>query len=149
MCTADCLLVILAMLFPPLPVWVKRGLCSADSLINIALCMLGVFPGIIHAWYIIYTTPDAYEIGSGYRNIANEDPERDGNVSYYYVNVPPPQRRSSTTSGDAYAGRNYGTTGPARQAPAANSNDDAGPSSGEVPPTYNEAVRGDNKVQTK
>ena len=31
-------------------VWVKRGICSCDSIINIALCMLGYLPGLIHAW---------------------------------------------------------------------------------------------------
>jgi hypothetical protein len=31
-------------------VWVKRGICSADSFINIALCCLGYLPGLIHAW---------------------------------------------------------------------------------------------------
>ncbi|KAK0444540.1 uncharacterized protein EV420DRAFT_1277488 [Desarmillaria tabescens] len=30
----------------------ERG-CSADFWINIALCVLGWIPGIIHAWYII------------------------------------------------------------------------------------------------
>lgn len=34
-------------------VWVKRGICSADSLINIALCCLGYLPGLFHAWVII------------------------------------------------------------------------------------------------
>lgn len=38
MCGSDIFLGILAILFPPLAVWVKRGICSADSLINIALC---------------------------------------------------------------------------------------------------------------
>lgn len=31
-------------------VWIKRGICSADSLINIALCCLGYLPGLLHAW---------------------------------------------------------------------------------------------------
>lgn len=38
MCGSDILLGLLAILFPPLAVWVKRGICSADSLINILLC---------------------------------------------------------------------------------------------------------------
>lgn len=53
----DCLLVILAVFFPPLPVCIKRGFCSCDFLINICLCTLGWLPGTIHAWYIIATTP--------------------------------------------------------------------------------------------
>lgn len=38
MCGTDVFLGILAIIFPPIAVWVKRGLCSADSLINLALC---------------------------------------------------------------------------------------------------------------
>ena len=33
----DVLLGIVAVFVPPLPVWIKRGLCTADSFINIAL----------------------------------------------------------------------------------------------------------------
>ncbi|KAJ6258973.1 LOW QUALITY PROTEIN: hypothetical protein Dda_5868 [Drechslerella dactyloides] len=40
--------------------WVKRGVCSADSVINIALCCLGYVPGLLHAWYIIAKYPDPY-----------------------------------------------------------------------------------------
>ncbi|RKU47188.1 hypothetical protein DL546_007816 [Coniochaeta pulveracea] len=58
MCSPDIFLGLLAMLFPPLPVWVKRGICSADSLINILLCTLGYIPGLIHAWYIIAKFPE-------------------------------------------------------------------------------------------
>lgn len=54
---SDFFLVILAIFFPPLPVWFRRGLCSADSFINIALCCLGFVPGLIHSWYIIARYP--------------------------------------------------------------------------------------------
>ncbi|KAK9462419.1 uncharacterized protein V1516DRAFT_153409 [Lipomyces oligophaga] len=57
-CSVDVLLVLIAIVFPPFPVWVKRGICSADSLINIALCMLGFFPGLLHSWYIISRYPE-------------------------------------------------------------------------------------------
>ncbi|KAL9081432.1 MAG: hypothetical protein Q9159_007314 [Coniocarpon cinnabarinum] len=145
MCSADCLLVLIAIIFPPLPVWIKRGLCSADSVINIALCVLGFLPGLIHAWYIISVTPDDYE----YRQVAQEDVERDGNVSYYYVTGPhavPPAQQGAHQSDQP----NYGTTGPAQpvntqsegQQGSAGGNDD-------VPPSYNDAVKGDNKIQTK
>ncbi|KAF3908831.1 hypothetical protein ABW21_db0209835 [Orbilia brochopaga] len=60
MCSADCFLAILAVLFPPVAVWVKRGVCSADSVINIALLCLGYVPGLLHAWYIIAKYPDPY-----------------------------------------------------------------------------------------
>ncbi|KAG7804073.1 hypothetical protein KL944_000942 [Ogataea haglerorum] len=52
------MLVFVAVIFPPLPVCIKRGLCSADMLINIALCLLGYVPGLIHSWYIILKNPD-------------------------------------------------------------------------------------------
>ncbi|PMB73697.1 Plasma membrane proteolipid 3 [Beauveria bassiana] len=67
MCSADIFLGVLAILFPPLPVWVKRGICSADSLINILLCLLGFIPGMLHAWYIIAKFPEPpYEYENGF-----------------------------------------------------------------------------------
>ncbi|CUM67781.1 uncharacterized protein PRCAT00005486001 [Priceomyces carsonii] len=56
-CLSDIILVVISVLFPPLPVWIRRGLCSCDSLINILLCFLGYFPGLIHSWYIIAKYP--------------------------------------------------------------------------------------------
>lgn len=56
-CLSDICLIIISVLFPPLPVWIRRGICSADSLINILLCVLGYFPGLIHSWYIIAKYP--------------------------------------------------------------------------------------------
>lgn len=56
----DCILAILAFICPPIPVAIKRGLCSADFFINIALCLLGWVPGLIHAWYIILTNPQEF-----------------------------------------------------------------------------------------
>lgn len=52
--SADVFLVLLAILFPPLPVWIKRGICSADSLINIALCMLGFIPGLLVRFFLFH-----------------------------------------------------------------------------------------------
>lgn len=56
-CCCDCILVLLAVIFPPLPVMIKSGICSCDLLINICLCLLGWLPGMIHAWYIILAAP--------------------------------------------------------------------------------------------
>ncbi|GBL51897.1 hypothetical protein ACI3LY_005436 [Candidozyma auris] len=56
-CLSDILLVVISVLFPPLPVWIRRGVCSSDSLINICLCILGYLPGLIHSWYIIAKYP--------------------------------------------------------------------------------------------
>ncbi|KAF2739093.1 hypothetical protein EJ04DRAFT_509239 [Polyplosphaeria fusca] len=79
MCGTDCFLMLLSVLFPPIGVWVKRGICSADSVINIALCVLGVLPGLLHSWYIILKYPESYP----YEPVP--DGERDGHVTYYYV----------------------------------------------------------------
>ncbi|ODV66445.1 UPF0057-domain-containing protein [Hyphopichia burtonii NRRL Y-1933] len=56
-CLSDICLIIVSVLFPPLPVWIRRGICSCDSLINLLLCFLGYFPGLIHSWYIIAKYP--------------------------------------------------------------------------------------------
>ncbi|KAJ6571635.1 hypothetical protein B0H19DRAFT_1255593 [Mycena capillaripes] len=45
-------LYLLAILLPPVSVFMKRGLL-ADFWINICLTILGWIPGVIHAWYII------------------------------------------------------------------------------------------------
>ncbi|KAL8298053.1 hypothetical protein RB597_006997 [Gaeumannomyces tritici] len=50
--TSDVLLYLLAILVPPVPVFLARG-CGADFLINIGLTILGWIPGTIHAWWII------------------------------------------------------------------------------------------------
>lgn len=66
-CLSDICLIILSVLFPPLPVWIRRGLCSCDSLINILLCILGYFPGLIHSWYIIAKYPPySYDVKAVY-----------------------------------------------------------------------------------
>lgn len=72
-CLSDLCLIIISVLFPPLPVWIRRGICSADSLINILLCILGYFPGLIHSWYIIakyppYTTTSHSKVYYIYQN---------------------------------------------------------------------------------
>lgn len=61
-CCCDCLLIIIAVFFPPLPVCIKKGLCSCDFLINICLCLLGWIPGMLHAWYIILNNPDQNKV---------------------------------------------------------------------------------------
>lgn len=55
--TSDLLLAMLAFFIPPFSVFVKRGF-NLDLLINIILTMLGAFPGILHAWYLILKYPD-------------------------------------------------------------------------------------------
>ncbi|KAK9383098.1 uncharacterized protein V2V93DRAFT_120636 [Kockiozyma suomiensis] len=160
--SADVFLVLLAILFPPLPVWIKRGICSADSLINIALCMLGFIPGLLHSWYIIARFPEEPFFDPNDLE-AQEFVRHNGhnpNVVYTrteFVYSPIPQT-------DGAAIRPAGSPAPAapqESAPVPSTapslvqqdplSDIAGPSSNEaVPPPYQEyegmAVK-DNKIQ--
>ncbi|RDA94021.1 hypothetical protein CP533_5043 [Ophiocordyceps camponoti-saundersi (nom. inval.)] len=147
MCSSDIFLGFLAILFPPLPVWVKCGICSADSLINILLCVLGFIPGLLHAWYIIAKFPDRSCDGMAHEHEA-------GRVTYVYVQ-PPDDGRQPRPHGNM----NYGTQNAARPqhksgsreehgvAAAGSSSNDNGPRG--VPPSYAEVVAGDHKIQTR
>ncbi|KAI4870113.1 hypothetical protein F4820DRAFT_405118 [Hypoxylon rubiginosum] len=148
MCTADLFLGLLAILFPPLPVWVKCGLCSADSIINILLCMLGYIPGLLHAWYIISKFPETYE----YEAVPPDD-ER-GHV-YVFVQQPEREPQPQPKPSNAPPSHpNYGGTSNGNSNNHAASSSSAGPANGHdeggaaAPPTYAEAVKGDNKIQT-
>ncbi|KAI9836626.1 MAG: hypothetical protein M1819_001260 [Sarea resinae] len=123
MCTPDLFLFLLAVLFPPLPVWIKLGICSGASLLNLLLCCLGYLPGLLHAWYIISLHPDP-----GYEAVA-QDPERGGGGGGE-------ERRERRMD--------YGTTVAGNSAGSAADGNRAG---GGVPPSYAEAVKGDHKVQ--
>ncbi|KAF2873732.1 hypothetical protein BDV95DRAFT_666782 [Massariosphaeria phaeospora] len=171
MCGTDCLLMLLSVLFAPIGVWVKRGICSADSLINIALCCLGVLPGVLHAWYIILKYPDAYE----YEGVRDGERNGDGSLTYYYVARGPTSSQSGGQQGygtvnnqpssGQFPGQQSGTmnsfqqpkTGSKPQGQTAqpqhgvagqelggqgSSGQPAGP-----PPAYADVVKGDNKVQ--
>jgi uncharacterized membrane protein YqaE (UPF0057 family) len=46
------LLIILAILLPPVAVFLKKG-ADINLLINIILWLLGVIPGIIHALWVV------------------------------------------------------------------------------------------------
>jgi len=48
----DLIKIILSVLLPPLGVFIHRGLGNA-FILNILLTILGYFPGVIHAVYII------------------------------------------------------------------------------------------------
>lgn len=45
-------MILLALFLPPVAVAVKRGL-GKDLLINILLCLLLFFPGMVHALWIV------------------------------------------------------------------------------------------------
>ena len=50
--TSRLLLIILAIFLPPVAVLLKTGL-SLALLLNIVLCLLFVFPGMIHALWVV------------------------------------------------------------------------------------------------
>ncbi len=45
-------LIILAILLPPVAVFLKRGI-GKDLLINIILCLIFFFPGMVHAVWLV------------------------------------------------------------------------------------------------
>jgi len=170
MCSADSFLAFLAILFPPVAVWVKRGICSADSIINIALCCLGYLPGLIHAWYIISKYPEE----PLYYPLEPESPY--ARVYYFPPQHPPSQSTSPRPPSHTPAPQRnpgYGAT----QKPYSHTPDphpgnpgpqpsvryqnyeqqtpveaQAGPSHGTEPaglPSYDDAIRGDYKVQVQ
>lgn len=120
-------------------------------MINIALCLLGFLPGLIHAWYIILKYPEPDYDDVGYEPIPGGSSQRrdleNGQVTYYYVSHQPPR---------GPAQRSYGTTDPVQQAPQsaqrkpqnnqrdgnAGSSSAQAPSESRPPPTYAEAVQG-------
>ncbi|RPA85308.1 putative cation transport-related protein [Ascobolus immersus RN42] len=50
---SDVFKIILAIILPPLGVFLETG-CNSDLCINIILTCLGYLPGIVHALYIIF-----------------------------------------------------------------------------------------------
>jgi len=156
MCGADIFLGLLAILFPPLAVWVKTGLCSVDSLINLLLCMLGYIPGLLHAWYIIAKFPEESE----YERVS-QDAERGGRggdrVTFVVVHPDQQQQQSGRPQQkqpqpQPKGGMNYGSTSSDNNnnnASSGSAAENGGSSSNNPPPTYSEAVRGDNKIQTQ
>ncbi|PYH98046.1 putative stress response RCI peptide [Aspergillus ellipticus CBS 707.79] len=156
MCGSDIFLAILAIFFPPVAVWIKVGICTADSVINLALCCLGYVPGLLHAWYLIlkYPEPDyddpSYEPLPGHGGDAEN-----GRATYYYVSHQPPQHSSQRGYGTVPPQHSQaGNVKPQNRQPAHQQNYDpsAGsssqdPADSRPPPTYAEAVKGDHKVQ--
>ncbi|ODV74324.1 YqaE/Pmp3 family membrane protein [Cyberlindnera jadinii NRRL Y-1542] len=53
----DWFLVFISFFLPPVAVFIKRGI-SVDFWINILLFLLGFFPGLVHALYIISQYPE-------------------------------------------------------------------------------------------
>ncbi|OKL58315.1 hypothetical protein UA08_06538 [Talaromyces atroroseus] len=141
MCGADVFLAVLAVFFPPIAVWIKVGLCTADSIINIALCCLGYLPGLIHAWYIILKYPDSDDYPEGYEPIdpSRADVEGGRRVTYHYVSS-----RQPAAQPQPQPDRRYGATEtsapqvPSQTRPGNSSTEQ--PSGASHPPTYAEAL---------
>lgn len=112
-------------------VWVKRGICSVDSLINIALCILGVIPGLLHAWYIVarYQDPTYDQYGPvGGDDVAGHNNSHARGVTYYYVRSDAPAhplRKTDAGTGTGNAG-GYGTIGLSSPAPMLGGTDGSG-----------------------
>ncbi|POS83129.1 hypothetical protein EPUL_003437 [Erysiphe pulchra] len=147
---SDIFLGLLAILFPPFPVWVKRGICSADSLINICLCALGGIPGILHAWYIISQHPHGEQSGLG-------DAESARITRYVVIQEPQSPVKGSTPSAQPYTG--YGATASTNQPHSGTVNasssvpsNQTGPVEGTDDitglPSYQEAIKSSYKVQS-
>lgn len=116
--------------------------------------MLGFLPGLLHSWYIIAKHPDleAYDILPQDAEGGHAGSNR---VTYIYVQPPgaaPPRNRPQS----------YGTVKPMEAPPLQQQQNgtwggdvpaehDAGNGEGSAPPppTYAQAVKGDNKVQTQ
>jgi len=143
MSCGDLFLGLLAILFPPIAVWIKTGLCSADSLINILLCVLGYIPGLIHAWYIIAKHP---EPDAEYEPIDQEN-NGNGRVTYYYVSHEPNRRAYGTQAGPKPNAQSKPK--PKLAAQPGNASAGEGSAQGQAPPSYQEVVAGDHKVQSQ
>lgn len=139
--------------------WVKCGICSADSVINILLCVLGFLPGLLHAWYIIAKFPEP-----DYSNYERVGDSENGRVTYIVVSQDENGRRSQQQRPRGQQGQpkparqgnmNYGTSPPGNGAGSSSaaprqgrgnggegSSDDQAP-----PPSYAQVVMGDNKIQ--
>lgn len=160
----SCATLLSSMLTTVKPVWVKKGICSADSIINIALLCLGVLPGVLHAWYIILNNPE-----HTYEHVPDHE-RQDGSrtTTYYYVSHggPAPQGGQmnygtigSQPNAGQFPGQQTGTTNafsqPKKQKKTqpqqgvAGQEVGAGEGSSEQapPPTYAEVIKGDHKVQ--
>lgn len=95
-------LVLITILFPPLGVWMVAG-CGMDLFINICLTCLGLLPGHLHAFYLIWVYYDRREQGREGRYAARPAPGvysshvqtgggHAGHSNYGTVNHPPPPR---------------------------------------------------------
>ncbi|KAI2628390.1 putative stress response RCI peptide [Xylaria nigripes] len=165
MCGPDLFMGLLAILFPPLAVWVKCGICSADSVINILLCMLGYIPGLLHAWYIIAQYPDSWSYESVQPDSESGYGHSQAGVTYVVVPAAPYQQEQQHQQQQQQIpqhqapqpkpsrGMNYGTNNHAAASAShqdnRGSNTTYGNEADGAPPSYAEAIQGDHKIQSQ
>ncbi|KAI9795563.1 MAG: hypothetical protein M1833_006963 [Piccolia ochrophora] len=171
MCSAsDLFLGLLAILFPPIAVWIKLGIFTLDSLLNILLSTLGYLPGLLHAWYVIAKFPDDDGGESSHARGGYSQLDEERGVTYYYV-----ERRPGGSAPGGGAHHGYGTVAPPAALTMGNQSAGGPPQGGagvrgqetmsggvgdggeggsaegagqKPPPTYAQAIKGDNKVQS-
>lgn len=141
-CLSDVILIIISVLFPPLPVWIRTGICSCDSLINILLCFLGYFPGLIHSWYIIAKYPPYHKETQTYYIYLSQRPDLENQVHHHHhhhtcspVQSPPPTEALITHQPEVQPQITYG---------AINDNPSSSSQPDVPPPTYTELDTGKN-----
>ncbi|SCU96398.1 LADA_0H00694g1_1 [Lachancea dasiensis] len=61
----DWFMVFISIFVPPIAVGLKRGFFTKDTLLNLLLFILGYFPGLVHALYIISKHPYPSRPGGG------------------------------------------------------------------------------------
>ncbi|KIM56751.1 hypothetical protein SCLCIDRAFT_1220009 [Scleroderma citrinum Foug A] len=83
------ILVFVAIIFPPAAVAFLSG-CGCDLIVNILLTLLGYIPGLIHAFWLIYTRAKAEERygPGGYRYIGSGKYQSVGGAAAPQANPP-------------------------------------------------------------
>lgn len=82
---SDIILYFIALVFPPVAVLLRSGVCSSDFLLNMLLTLLGFLPGVIHAfYYITITSPLRRSLDYGWYY------EQHWNVAHPYYRQPQP-----------------------------------------------------------
>lgn len=119
--------------------------------------MLGLVPGLLHSWYIIFTTPDPYAVVP-IENADESGQRRHGDVRYVYVYQEGGQAHHAHGGQQQQPQQGYGSmmpsngtfgsTGPQPALAPQQTYQGDGPSSGEAPPpAYEQVIVGDHKVQ--
>ncbi|KAG7783432.1 hypothetical protein KL910_000052 [Ogataea haglerorum] len=148
----DVLLYFLAFIFPPVPVFLRKGFFSSELLIVVLLTILAHLPGLLYAVYIIYDT--SLVTGSDQGVESRIRARANGNGDYQALNEdteaqPQPQTLVSPTPQRPAAQFHYEDISPDTP------HEEALPQSSSQPPSYSDAIKysvspppvGDHKVQ--